>query len=70
MLTFRNHSRKVFWSDWNRESPKIEWANMDGTERGVFISGASVQLPNSLAIDFNTDELCWADAGTKTIGKK
>ena len=42
---------------------------MDGTELGVFISGASVQLPNSLAIDFNTDELCWADAGTKTIGK-
>lgn len=59
--------RKIFWSDWNRDSPKIEWANMDGTGRGIFLSGDSVHLPNSLAIDFDTDELCYADAGTKSI---
>ncbi|KAL0266614.1 UNVERIFIED_CONTAM: hypothetical protein PYX00_009108 [Menopon gallinae] len=58
---------KVFWSDWNRAAPKIEWANMDGTGREIFRHGPKVQLPNSLAIDFLTDELCWADAGTKTI---
>lgn len=58
---------KVFWSDWNRESPKLEWANSDGTGRSVFLKGAAVKLPNSLSIDFDRDELCWADAGTKSI---
>jgi nidogen (entactin) len=60
----------VFWSDWNRESPKLEWANADGTGRSVFLKGAAVKLPNSLSIDYDRDELCWADAGTKSIGKK
>lgn len=58
---------KVFWSDWNRESPKLEWANSDGTDRSVFLKGTAVKLPNSLSIDFERDELCWADAGTKSI---
>ncbi|CAG2055236.1 unnamed protein product [Timema podura] len=58
---------KVFWSDWNREAPKLEWANQDGSGRAVFLEGPAVQLPNSLAIDFDRDELCWADAGTKSI---
>ncbi|XP_015113339.1 nidogen-2 isoform X5 [Diachasma alloeum] len=58
---------KIFWSDWNRMTPKIEWSNEDGTQREVFLQGESVKLPNSLAIDWTTDELCWADAGTFTI---
>nr|CAD7429100.1 unnamed protein product [Timema monikensis] len=58
---------KVFWSDWNREAPKLEWANQDGSGRAVFLEGPALQLPNSLAIDFDRDELCWADAGTKSI---
>lgn len=61
--------RKVFWADWNREAPKIEWANMDGSNREVFVEGPRVKLPNSLSLDFSTDELCWADAGTFSIGK-
>ncbi|XP_076628478.1 nidogen isoform X5 [Colletes latitarsis] len=58
---------KIFWSDWNRESPKLEWANEDGTDREIFLQGDYVKLPNSLSIDWATDELCWADAGTFTI---
>ncbi|XP_063989907.1 nidogen isoform X2 [Diachasmimorpha longicaudata] len=58
---------KIFWSDWNRMTPKIEWSNEDGTQREVFLQGDDVKLPNSLAIDWTTDELCWADAGTFTI---
>ncbi|XP_047349035.1 nidogen-like isoform X3 [Vespa velutina] len=58
---------KVFWSDWNRASPKLEWANEDGTGRAIFLQGDYVKLPNSLSIDWATDELCWADAGTFTI---
>ncbi|XP_050461827.1 nidogen isoform X2 [Cataglyphis hispanica] len=58
---------KIFWSDWNRASPKLEWANEDGTDRAIFLQGDYVKLPNSLSIDWSTDELCWADAGTFTI---
>lgn len=60
--------RKLFWSDWNRNSPKIEWSNLDGSQREVFVQGPSVKLPNSIAIDWYTDEICWADAGLKSIG--
>ncbi|XP_033230470.1 nidogen-like isoform X2 [Belonocnema kinseyi] len=58
---------KIFWSDWNRQAPKLEWANEDGTGRQIFIQGENVKVPNALAIDWGTDELCWADAGTFTI---
>lgn len=58
---------KIYWSDWNRDDPKIEWANLDGTEREVLLSGKDIILPNSLSISQNS-ELCYADAGTFTIG--
>ncbi|KAJ8922644.1 hypothetical protein NQ315_007676 [Exocentrus adspersus] len=58
---------KIFWTDWDRNNPKIEWANADGTDRQIFIRGESVVLPNSLAIDYDTEQLCYADAGAKTI---
>lgn len=58
---------KIFWTDWNRKNPKIEWANADGTGRQTFLQGDSVLLPNSLTIDFETEQLCYADAGTKNI---
>ncbi|KAF4521231.1 hypothetical protein B566_EDAN005442 [Ephemera danica] len=57
---------KLFWSDWNRESPKIEQSNMDGSSRTIIVR-EGLQLPNSLAVDIERDELCWADAGTKNI---
>ncbi|GBP55566.1 Nidogen-1 [Eumeta japonica] len=58
---------KLFWSDWNRNGPKIEWSNLDGTEREIFLSSKDVMLPNSLAIDWATENLCYADAGLKSI---
>ncbi|XP_065209284.1 nidogen [Planococcus citri] len=61
------YKRKLFWTDWNRAHPKIEWSNLDGSVRSVFLSGADVQVPNSIAIDWSTEEVCWADAGTKRI---
>lgn len=35
---------------------------MDGSERTVLINN-NLELPNSLTIDFEREELCWADAG-------
>lgn len=61
------HQSKLYWSDWNREGPKIEWANLDGTERELLVSEPRVELPNSIQIAPETGELCYADAGTKKI---
>ncbi|XP_018565224.1 nidogen-2 [Anoplophora glabripennis] len=58
---------KIFWTDWDRKNPKIEWANADGTDRQIFLRGDSVLLPNSLTIDYDTEQLCYADAGSKKI---
>lgn len=30
---------KIFWSDWDRNNPRIEWANADGSDRRVFWKG-------------------------------
>lgn len=57
----------MYWSDWNRDGPKIEWSNLDGTEREILLTDPAVKLPNSLSISQSTGELCFADAGTKKI---
>ncbi|CAG0924621.1 unnamed protein product [Notodromas monacha] len=57
---------KIYWSDWNRENPKIEEADQDGGRRRTLIR-AQVALPSALAVDLSTDELCWADAGKAHI---
>ena len=58
----------IYWADWNRREPRIERASLDGSNRQVLLD-ADLGLPNSLAIDFATDELCWTDAGTKSVGQ-
>ncbi|ODM99647.1 Nidogen-1 [Orchesella cincta] len=57
---------RLFWSDWNRDYPKIEYSGLDGRERQILV-GEGLALPNSLVVDKNTEELCWADAGTHKI---
>ncbi|XP_028318693.1 LOW QUALITY PROTEIN: nidogen-2 [Gouania willdenowi] len=56
----------LYWTDWNREAPKIERATVDGTERRVLVSDG-VGLPNALTHDPSTGHICWADAGTKRL---
>ena len=59
-------ARYIFWSDWNRQNPRIERANMDGSERKVLVSD-KLGLPNGLYYDHHRRELCWGDAKMKTI---
>lgn len=40
---------------------------MDGSQRGIFLDQSDVKLPNSLAIDWSRDRLCYSDAGFASI---
>lgn len=52
----------MYWTDWNRGTPKIEVANMDGTNRKVFVE-SDLRLPNGLTVDLYSSQVCWGDAG-------
>ncbi|XP_038151837.1 nidogen-2 isoform X5 [Cyprinodon tularosa] len=56
----------LYWTDWNREAPKIETSTVDGQGRRVVVSDG-VGLPNALTYDFSSGQICWADAGTKRL---
>lgn len=56
----------LFWTDWNRQAPKIERSYLDGTNRQIIVK-ENLGLPNGLVIDSVVQRLCWADAGTKHI---
>ena len=56
----------MYWSDWNSPA-KIEVANMDGTDRHIFVQGGGLTWPNGLCIDYNAGKLYWADARTDLI---
>ncbi|XP_071534542.1 nidogen [Panulirus ornatus] len=56
----------LFWSDWNRRGPKIEMSGLDGSNRRVLVD-QDILLPNSLVVAYDTETLCWADAGTHRI---
>ncbi|KAH1019720.1 hypothetical protein HUJ04_009502 [Dendroctonus ponderosae] len=63
-------SRNIYWTD--STSRTIEVANLDSKRRReLFKTGLvnprDVSLPNALAIDYDTDQLCYSDAGTKKI---
>lgn len=59
-LTFI-HSN-LYWTDWNREAPKIETSSLDGENRRILIN-KDIGLPNGLTFDPFSKLLCWADAG-------
>lgn len=56
----------MFWSDWNESEPKIERANLDGTERVVIIS-SKLEWPNGVAVDSQKQKVYWCDAKTHKI---
>lgn len=52
----------LYWTDWNREAPKIESSSVDGQNRRVVVSDG-IGLPNALTYDSSSGQICWADAG-------
>ncbi|XP_077490332.1 nidogen-like isoform X1 [Amblyomma americanum] len=58
---------RLYWTDWDRQSPRIESCHMDGSGRMVLVQGGGLETPNMLAIDLEHNDLCWTDAGRRTI---
>ncbi|XP_011296947.1 low-density lipoprotein receptor-related protein 4 isoform X1 [Fopius arisanus] len=54
------HYGYVFWTDWG-PSPKIERADMDGSDRQALITDG-ITWPNCLTIDYPTERIYWTDA--------
>ncbi|PAV62586.1 hypothetical protein WR25_26419 isoform C [Diploscapter pachys] len=50
----------MFWTDWG-QNPKIERANMDGSDRTVIVD-TKIYWPNTIALDFTTDRVYFADS--------
>ncbi len=57
--------RFMYWTDWGKV-PKIERANLDGSER-VALVNTSLGWPNGLALDFSSGKMYWGDAKTDSI---
>lgn len=56
----------MFWSDWNKEAPKIERASLDGSDRIILFS-KGLGWPNGIALDLGNDKIYWCDAKTDRI---
>ena len=56
----------MYWTDWSRDAPQIEKAMMDGQERMSLVT-TDLGLPNGLTINYQTQQICWGDAGVNTI---
>ncbi len=54
--------RRLFWSDWDRNRPRIESSYFDGSDRRVVVD-AMIGMPNSLTADHDRGLVCWADGG-------
>ena len=50
----------MFWADWGEE-PKIERAEMDGSNRLVIVR-RDIHWPNGLTIDYSARKIYWTDA--------
>ncbi len=54
----------MYWTDWGEE-PKIERANLDGSDRIQLINHTKdrdLGWPNGLALDYDTGKMYWSDA--------
>jgi low-density lipoprotein receptor-related protein 1 (alpha-2-macroglobulin receptor) len=65
---------KMFWTDWERDAPRIESCDMSGeqmTRRVVYsVSPSSpdgVAWPNGLSLDFEAKRIYWIDARSDSV---
>jgi len=56
---------KLYWTDWDRYFPRIQMANMDGSNVQILVNN-KIYEPNSIAVDLFNYEVCWTDAGDQS----
>ncbi|XP_077997711.1 prolow-density lipoprotein receptor-related protein 1-like [Glandiceps talaboti] len=57
---------KIYWID-DGETPTINRANMDGTERTRLFESENILKPKGLAVDIQENKLYWTDEGSHRI---
>lgn len=55
----------MYWCDWGVVQ-KIEFANMDGSNRTLLVSN-NLLWPNGLTLDYTNSWLYWVDAGYQAL---
>ena len=61
-ITVHPGTGTVFWTDRDFHRPKIEMANMDGSDRQDLVN-VNLGEPNSLVTDYFNYKICWSDGG-------
>ena len=54
-------NRRVYWTNWNAQSPSIQRAHTDGFGVESIIT-TDIRMPNALTLDHKAQKLYWADA--------
>ena len=65
----------LFWTDWDRQFPRIERCSMSGDNRAVIVNITSVSVtgmqgsgwPNGIVVDYELQRLYWIDARSDSI---
>lgn len=50
----------IYWTDWG-SAPKIERAELDGSDRATLVSAPHVHWPNGITVDYANKKLYWCD---------
>ena len=60
----------IFWTDWDKDLPRIERASMSGENRSVIFNVTTYKngaWPNGLSLDYILKRLYWIDARADSI---
>lgn len=59
----------MFWTDWDKKSPRIERASMSGDDRRKLVDIKEVNggWPNGLTLDYDALKIYWIDANSDSI---
>lgn len=59
----------LFWTDWDKNTPRIERSSMDGTDRIILSNLTEIRgrWPNGLTVDNTNNRIYWADAHSHSI---
>ena len=52
----------MYWADWGKRNPRIEVANLDGSDRKVFFNisnSTDIEHPFGLTLDYDDDMMYW-----------